>query len=61
VEATNSKFEFFGEDRLKEVILNSKNFSAREIAQNLIEAVQKFSARAKYSDDKTVVVVKRIK
>lgn len=60
VEATNSKFEFFGEDKLKEVILNNKNFSAKEIAQKIIEAVQKFSARAKYTDDKTVVVVKRI-
>lgn len=61
VEATNSKFEFFGEDRLKETILNSKNFSPKEIAENIIEAVQKFSARAKYSDDKTIVVIKRVK
>jgi sigma-B regulation protein RsbU (phosphoserine phosphatase) len=59
VEATNNKFEFFGEDRLKEVILNNKNFSAKEIAQNLLEAVQKFSVRAKYTDDKTIVVIKR--
>jgi phosphoserine phosphatase RsbU/P len=61
VEATNSKFEFYGDDKLKEVILNNKNFSAKEIAENIIESVQKFSARAKYSDDKTVVVIKRIK
>lgn len=61
VEATNSKFEFFGEDKLKEVILNNKNFSAKEIAENILEAVQKYSARAKYSDDKTIVVIKRVK
>ena len=61
VEAANTKFEFYGEDRLKEVILNSKNFSAKEICTNIIEDVQKFSSRGKYSDDKTVVVVKRIK
>lgn len=60
VEAANTKFEFFGEDRLKEVILNNKNFSSKEIAENIIESVQKFSARGKYCDDKTVVVVKRI-
>jgi phosphoserine phosphatase RsbU/P len=60
VEATNSKFEFYGEDKLKEVILNNKNFSAKEIAENIIESVQKFSARAKYSDDKTIVVIKRV-
>ncbi len=60
VEATNNKFEFYGEDKLKEVILDTKNFSAKEIAEQIIESVQKFSARAKYSDDKTIVVVKRI-
>jgi len=27
----------------------------------LLEDVQKFSAKSKYSDDKTVVVIKRIK
>lgn len=61
VEATNSKFEFYGEDKLKEVILNNKNFSAKEIAENILESVQKYSARAKYSDDKTIVVIKRVK
>ena len=61
VEATNNNFEFYTEDRLKEVILNNKNFSSKEIAVSIIESVQKFSTKAKYSDDKTVVVVKRIK
>lgn len=61
VEAANNKFEFYGEDRLKEIILNSKNFSAKEICANIIEDVQKFANRGKYSDDKTVVVIKRIK
>ncbi len=60
-EATNSKFEFFGEDKLKQEILNNKHFSSQAIAENIIESVQKFSARGKYADDKTVVVVKRIK
>ncbi|MGH2575271.1 MAG: PP2C family protein-serine/threonine phosphatase, partial [Ignavibacteria bacterium] len=60
-EAANSKFEFFGEDRLKQELLNNKHFPAREIAKNIMESVQKHSARGKYSDDKTVVVIKRIK
>lgn len=60
VEAANSKFEMFGEDRLKNVVQSNKNYSAKEIAGNIIEQVQSFSARGKYSDDKTVVVVKRI-
>lgn len=61
VEATNQKFEFYGEERLKQEILNNKHFPARVIAENIIESVQKFSARGKYSDDKTLVVIKRIK
>ena len=61
VEATNNKFEFYGEDRLKQEILNNKHFSAKTIAENIIESVQKYSAKAKYSDDKTLVVIKRIK
>lgn len=61
VEATNSRFEFFGEDKLKELLQKNKSNSAKIIAENLIEEVQKFSSRAKYSDDKTVVVIKRIK
>jgi sigma-B regulation protein RsbU (phosphoserine phosphatase) len=61
VEATNNKFEFFGEERLKQELLNNKHFPAREIAENIIESVQQFSSKAKYSDDKTVVVIKRIK
>ena len=61
VEAVNGKFEFFGEDRLKQELLNNKHFPAREIAANIMSTVQKFSARGKYSDDKTIVVIKRIK
>jgi len=61
VEAANDKFEFFGEERLKQEMLNNKHFPAKVIAQNIMESVQKYSARGKYSDDKTLVVIKRIK
>jgi phosphoserine phosphatase RsbU/P len=61
VEAVNSKFEFYGEEKLKQEILNNKHFPAREIAANIIESVQKYSYKGKYSDDKTLVVIKRIK
>lgn len=61
VEATNNKFEFYGEDKLKEVLKVNKDLPARDIAKNIIEDVQKYSARGKYSDDRTVVVIKRIK
>ncbi len=61
VEATNNKFEFYGEERLKQALIENKDRSAREIANNIIEDVQKYSAKGKYSDDRTVVVIKRIK
>ena len=61
VEAANNKFEFYGEDRLKQEYLKHKNLAPREIAENIMESVQKFSARGKYSDDRTIVVIKRVK
>lgn len=61
IEATDSKFQFYGEDRMKQMLLDNKNFSAKEIAENLIEDVQKYSARGKYTDDKTIVIIKRVK
>jgi sigma-B regulation protein RsbU (phosphoserine phosphatase) len=61
VEAMNGKYEFFGEERLKQELLNNKHFPSREIAANLLSTVQKFSAKGKYSDDRTIVVIKRIK
>ncbi len=59
-EAVNSKFEFFGEERLKQEILNNKHFPAKLVAENIMEAVQKHSTKGKYSDDRTLVVIKRI-
>jgi phosphoserine phosphatase RsbU/P len=61
VEAANRKFEFFGDARLKESILKYKDRSPKEISELIIQDVQRFSARGKYSDDKTIVVIKRVK
>jgi len=61
VEAVNGKFEFYGDEKLKQELLNNKHFPARDIAANIIESVQKYSAKGKYSDDRTMVVIKRIK
>lgn len=58
-EAMDEKENFYGEERLIEKVKELKDKSAKEIAQLLIEDVQKFSALGKYSDDKTIVVVKR--
>lgn len=61
VEATDENFNFFGEENLKELMKKYKDASAKEICENILEYVQRFSAKATYSDDKTLVVIKRIK
>ena len=33
VEAANNKFEFFGDDKLKESLLNNTNNTSKEIAE----------------------------
>lgn len=61
VEATNDKFEFFGEDRLAETLRKLKEKSPREICELIIEEVTKFSTHGVYSDDRTLVAIKRIR
>lgn len=61
VEATNENFEFFGEEKLKELLISNKNLTPEVICQKILQEVQTFSANGKYSDDKTLVVIKRIK
>jgi phosphoserine phosphatase RsbU/P len=60
VEATNHKFEFYGEERLKSLIMMHKNSSPEFMVKKIIEDVQKYSAHGKYSDDRTIVAIKRI-
>ncbi|MCI0473157.1 MAG: serine/threonine-protein phosphatase, partial [Ignavibacteria bacterium] len=61
VEATNEKFEFYGEERLKNIISKYKTISPEYICSRIIEDVQVYSSNGKYSDDRTLVVIKRIK
>jgi len=49
----------FDEERLKELVRLYRDRSVRDIACGIIEDIQKFSIGAKYSDDKTIVVIKR--
>ncbi|MAT40369.1 MAG: serine/threonine protein phosphatase [Ectothiorhodospiraceae bacterium] len=57
-EANNGKEEF-GEERLIELIKRCSSSDSKTIASKIIEDVQKFSTEDGYSDDKTVVVIKR--
>ncbi|HLX12565.1 MAG TPA: PP2C family protein-serine/threonine phosphatase [Bacteroidota bacterium] len=60
-EARNHKGEFYGEETLTAELAKSSKGTAREITQHLLEHVQTFSAGDEYSDDKTIVAIKRIK
>ncbi|HEY5123657.1 MAG TPA: PP2C family protein-serine/threonine phosphatase, partial [Ignavibacteria bacterium] len=61
VEAANKNFEFYGEERLKNIFINNGGLTPKNLCERIIEDVQKFSANGKYSDDKTIVVIKRVK
>ena len=60
-EAMDAVGNQYTEKRLTEKLAELKNRTPKDIAGLLLEDVQKFSAKSKYSDDKTVVVIKRIK
>lgn len=51
----------YTERRLIERLMDLKDQRAKDIARLILEDVQKFSSKSKYSDDKTVVVIKRVK
>ena len=59
-EAANDEFEFYEEERLKNIIIKNKNETPKTIALNILEDVQNFSTlESKYQDDKTIVVIQR--
>ena len=60
VESADEKYEFYGEERLKKIILRSINMTPREITYQILDDILKFSGGgSKYQDDKTIVVIKR--
>ena len=59
-EANNGQEEYT-ERRLTNDLLELTHHSAKEIAQIILERVQVFSANGEYSDDKTILVIKRVK
>ena len=58
-EAANTKFAFYGEQRLITMIKKLKDRTPKEIALEILEDVIKFSKNGSYTDDKTLVVIKR--
>jgi len=61
VEAPDANFQLYGEERLKQKLLQVKDLPPREIAESILEEVQNYNAQGPYSDDKTVVAIKRMK
>jgi phosphoserine phosphatase RsbU/P len=58
-EASNERAEMYGEKRLVEMLKQHKKRTPREICQLILEDVQVFSRMTEYSDDKTLVAIKR--
>ena len=59
VEALNERHEMYGEKRLIEHLRSLRARSPREICQAIVEDVQVHSSAGEYSDDKTLVAIKR--
>jgi sigma-B regulation protein RsbU (phosphoserine phosphatase) len=57
-ESINADGQFFGTDKLREVIEANHARTANEIADRLLEEVELFTGRAPLSDDRTLVVAK---
>ncbi len=60
-EAMDNHGNFYTEQRLNKKLLELHGEKPQTIARMLIEDVQKHGSRSKYSDDQTLVVVKRVK
>lgn len=58
-EANDENYNFFGDKKVEEILLQSLELSPKEICYNILSEVMKFSANHRYNDDKTIVVIKR--
>lgn len=56
LEASNGTEQFFGEERVREVLSDARNLSAEECAALLIQRVQQWTAH-RQEDDLTVIVI----
>ncbi len=60
-EAADKNFEQYGESRLVAKLKELKNRSPKEIVVTILDDVISYSKNGKYSDDITLVVIKKIK
>lgn len=59
VEAMNAAGDEFGRDRLVEVVLETRNQSARAIREEIVARVLSFSGQNRPADDLTLIILKR--
>jgi sigma-B regulation protein RsbU (phosphoserine phosphatase) len=60
-DASNENGEMFGEQRLIHVLKENRSRTPKEICQLILEQVQLHNKLVDFSDDKTVVAIKRVK
>ena len=60
ISEANDGDEEYGEQRLMHVVERNARKSAKDICREILQDVQTYSANGRYSDDKTVVVIKRM-
>lgn len=58
-DTTNTNFESYGDDRLINKFKEVVNLSSKEIVLAILEDVVKYSKNGSYSDDKTLVAIKK--
>jgi len=58
-EASNEQGDFFGEERIVELVNQFRSLSAKDITVRILEEVQKFNSMGTRTDDKTIVTIKR--
>jgi phosphoserine phosphatase RsbU/P len=58
-ESADAQFDAYGEERLYSLFKSLKKKSAKEIVYGILEDVVKYTKSGMYSDDKTLVVIKR--
>ena len=61
IDSTDQDFNYYGEERFINKIKAVKHNTVKEIAYTILEDVVKFSKKGKYNDDKSLVIIKRIK
>lgn len=60
-DSADADFNNYGEERLTKLFMSLKDLSPKEIALHILDDVIKFSKNGQYSDDKTMVIIKRVK